>query len=107
MRKTTRNLMVGLTLVACLGMAPAAFAVTYEDSFSNCNYPKTFDLMVMRPVSFVTMGVGAMFFLPLGPLAAVTVPEDFPTVYDNLIGKPARFTFKRRLGECQAIDLSL
>jgi hypothetical protein len=37
----------------------------------------------------------------------VTVPEDFPTVYDNLIGKPARFTFKRRLGECQAIDLSL
>ena len=107
MRKMTRSLLIGLMIVGFLGTPLVASAVTYEDSFTNCNYPKTFDLMIMRPISFATMVVGTMLFVPMGALAAVTVPEDFSTVYDNLIGKPARFTFKRRLGECQAIDLTL
>ncbi len=107
MRKMARNLVIGLAIVGCLGLPPVASAVTYEDSFTNCNYPKTFDLMVMRPLSFTTMLVGGLLFVPLGALAVLTVPEDVGTVYGNLVGKPAAFTFDRRLGECQAVDLSL
>ncbi len=107
MRSTARTLLIGLSLVGFLAMPLAASAVTYEDSFTNCNYPKTFDLMVMRPVSFLTMAIGTLLFVPLGALAALTVPDDFPSVYDSFIGKPARFTFKRPLGECHAIDLTL
>ncbi len=107
MRKIARNFIFVLALVGSLTMPLAASAVTYEDSFTNCNYPKTFDLMVMRPVSFVTLMFGTIFFLPLGTLAALTVPEDFGDVYDSLVGAPARFTFQRRLGECTAIDLKL
>jgi hypothetical protein len=107
MRNTARNLLAGLALIGVLVAPLAASAVTYEDSFTNCNYPKTFDLMVMRPISLATTGVGALLWVPLGAMALVMVPEDFPEVTDNLIGKPARFTFRRRLGECRSVDLSL
>lgn len=107
MRKSIRSLVLGLAIAGLLGLPLEAQAVTYEDSFTNCNYPKTFDLVVMRPISFLTMLAGSFFFIPVGGLAAVTVPEDFGVAYDSMVGKPARFTFKRRLGECQAIELSL
>lgn len=107
MRTTARSIAAGLALAGLLVAPIQASAVTYEDSFSDCNYPKTFDLVVMRPVSFVTLVFGTVLFIPLGALGAATVTEDFPTVYDNLVGAPARFTFKRRLGECRSVDLAL
>ena len=38
--------------------------------------------------------------------AWATVPHDFHDVTDNLIGKPYRFTFKRRLGECSGVTIA-
>ena len=89
MRDKARMLAAVLVLTGCLGMPFAAKAVTYEDSFSQCNYPKTFDLMVMRPISLMTIGIGAVLWVPLAPMAALTVPEDLGTVTSNLVGKPA------------------
>ena len=43
----------------------------------------------------------------LGLVGFATVPWDSGKVFDNLVGKPTRFTFRRDLGECQAIDLDL
>jgi len=93
-------------LVLALCVPGAAHAVTYEDSFDQCNYPKGFDLMIMRPISLGTVALGALFFIPLAPLAFITVPTEIGTVYDGLIGAPARFTFNRGLGECTGVDLS-
>lgn len=107
MRKMARNLVIGFALVGLLGAPLPAAAVAYEDSFSNCNYPKTFDLMVMRPISLSTLALGTALFVPFGTLALLTVPEDVGSVYNTMIAAPAAFTFDRRLGECQAIELSL
>lgn len=101
----------GSRLAACMVvvalLAPMSVgAVTYEDSFEQCNYPKGFDLLVMRPISLGTTALGALLFLPLAPLAFLTVPDEVDTVYDGLIGAPARFTFNRKLGECTGVDLS-
>lgn len=95
---------VGLALALC--MPGSAGAVTYEDSFDQCNYPKGFDLMVMRPISLGTVAIGTLFFIPMLPLAFITVPDEIGTVYDGLVGAPARFTFNRALGECSGVDLS-
>ena len=107
MCKSVRFLLAGLVITGLLGLHHAAQAVTYEDSFTNCNYPKIFDLIVMRPISFMALMAGSFFFVPVGTLAAATVPEDFGVAYESMVGSPARFTFKRRLGECRAIDLTL
>ena len=51
--------------------------------------------------------IGFTAVMMWGALALLTVPEDVGSVYNAMIGAPAAFTFNRRLGECQAIELSL
>jgi hypothetical protein len=98
--------MMGLgVLVLSLAAGPAR-AVTYEDSFEQCNYPKTFDLLILRPISLLTIVAGSVLFVPLAPMALLTVPGEMGTVYDNLVGAPTRFTFDRKLGECNSMVLS-
>ncbi len=107
MCRFARSLVAGLALVALLGALPgSALAVGYEDSLDDCNYPKTFDLLVMRPLSFTSLIIGSVLMVPMAPLAWATVPHDFHDVSDNLIGKPYRFTFRRRLGECEGVTIA-
>ena len=107
MRRMSRNLLVGIALVAALGLAPGrADAVGYEDSLDDCAYPKTFDVMIMRPASFMTMIIGSVLYVPVGAIAAVTVPGEGAEVRDSLIYAPARFTFKRPLGECSGVTVA-
>jgi len=94
--------LLGLSLL----VPGSASAVTYEDSFDQCNYPKGFDLLIMRPLSLGTVAIGAFLFVPIAPLAFLTVPDEIDSVYDGLVGSPARFTFGRALGECTGVDLS-
>jgi hypothetical protein len=102
-----RHKLLVWTMAAVLGLAAApARAVTYEDSFEQCNYPKTFDLMIMRPISLLTVVGGGLLFLPLAPLALLTVPREVGSVWESMVVSPARFTFDRQLGECTSIDLS-
>lgn len=100
MRRIARNLLAVLTLAAWLGTPGKATAVGYEDSLDDCAYPETFDLMVLRPLGMGTTVLGAALFVPLFPIALVTVGDQMGEVADNLIFSPARFTFKRDLGEC-------
>lgn len=104
MRKLAGSLVLMFGLA--LGAPLAAQAVTYEDSFADCSYPKTFDLMIMRPLSIGTIALGTVLFVPLAPIAFITVPDEIGTVYNNLIGAPARFTFNRPLGACTGVDLA-
>ncbi len=107
MRRFGRNLLLGMALVGFLGMLPSgAAAVGYEDSLDDCAYPKTFDVAVMRPLSFMTMLAGTALYIPIAPIAFLTVPDEDHQVRDNLIYAPARFTFSRKLGECNGVTVA-
>jgi hypothetical protein len=106
MRKIVfRTLFAGL-LVACLGASTPASAVSFEDSLDDCSYPKLFDVTVLRPISFSALIIGSALFVPVAPFAAVTVPDDFHHITNDLVAAPARFTFKRPLGECTGVTLA-
>jgi hypothetical protein len=83
-----------------------AGAVGLDDSFDNCDYPKIFDLIVLRPLSLVALTMGTGLYVGLAPFAYVTVKRDFRHVTEDLVYKPARFTFKRRLGECVGVSVA-
>ncbi len=105
MRRFARTLTASLALVAVLGFSPGAAQAGLDNSFETCDYPKTFDLIVLRPLSLISLAIGTGLYVAVAPFAYVTVKKDFRSVTESLVYKPARFTFKRRLGECSgAID---
>jgi hypothetical protein len=105
-KRMSRAAAVGIVSIGLCVPLPAA-AVTYEDSFAECNYPKVFDLVIMRPISFGATALGFAFFVfPAGPLAFATAPDEVGTVWEDLVRSPGRFTFRRDLGECTGVDLS-
>ena len=107
MRKIGWKFLASLSLVAAVALTPsAASAVGFEDSLDDCAYPPVFDLVVMRPLSGITLIGGTVLYVPLFPFALATVTEDLDVVAESLILNPARFTFKRRLGECRGVTIS-
>ena len=55
------------------------------------------DVLVARPLCFVATVAGAALFVVALPFAAVA--RNVPETAETLVGKPARLTFCRRLGD--------
>jgi len=107
MRKLIRITFVAFALAAAIGLVPAqAGAVGYEDSLDDCSYPKVFDALVMRPLSFTTMLVGAVALVPLAPLTLwpATVNSDSGDFVYLMVVPAAQFTFARPLGQCESVS---
>ncbi len=94
------RLFLGLLLAAVLALPVQVQAISYEDDLEDCSYPMMFDLVIMRPISLGTLVLGTVLLVPLTPWTAVTSPGRLDDVFDALVGRPARFTFGRPLGEC-------
>lgn len=106
MCKTARNSALIMALGLILALPFQAHAVTYEDSFENCSYPKMVDLMLIRPVGFATALLGTAFFvMPLAPVGFLMVPDEMGTIASTLVGKPFAFVFDRPLGQCNSVTL--
>lgn len=58
------------------------------------------DALVVRPVALASTVVGAAIFLVALPFAAIA--GDVKSTGDVLVGAPARYTFKRRLGDFES-----
>jgi hypothetical protein len=108
MRNLSRGLAAALALVLWLGVPGASKAAgSMEDAFADCSYPKTFDLMVMRPAGIGAVGIGVALFVPFAPLAALTSPSGLGEPWNTFIVRPVRFTFGRPLGQCSTDSRNL
>jgi hypothetical protein len=105
MRKMLGAALAALLLASALFAARPVTANVGEDSFQECNYPRLTDLLVMRPLGTVALVSGTAMFGLMSPFTAAVAPREFPVVFQDLMAKPARFTFARRLGECSTGDL--
>ncbi len=61
------------------------------------------DVLVVRPLGIAATAVGAAIFVVALPFAAIA--GDVRGTANSLVGAPARFTFKRRLGDFEARPL--
>jgi hypothetical protein len=103
MRKWGRVLSLAFVFGAFSVCLPGeASATSYEDAMTDCSYPKLFDLLFMRPLGTVALGVGALLWVPAAPVTLLCSPSDLPYVTGALVGEPLSFTVGRRLGECNA-----
>jgi len=88
-----------LILVAALVAVPySAFAATVHSSDDQIKGAEMVtDVAIVRPLGFVTVILGFGFFLISSPFSALG--GNFDEAWDILVAKPAKFTFKRGLGD--------
>ena len=55
-------------------------------------------VMLLRPVGFVSLVVGAGIFLLISPIILVTRPHEIGKPFDDLVGRPARYLWRDPLG---------
>jgi hypothetical protein len=101
MHNLGRGLAAALALVLWLGVPGASKAAGgFEDAWADCSYPKTFDLMIMRPVGLGAIAIGTALFVPYAPIALLTSPSDLDEPWNTFVVRPTTFTFGRPLGRC-------
>jgi hypothetical protein len=102
MKKTVKN---SIVLCVVFSMVLIPFCVSAED-FNQNPFEKTeeisagkiaFDAVVVRPVSFGAILAGSLLFVVALPVSAFT--GETGTTYEKFIKDPARYTFKRPLGQ--------
>ena len=61
--------------------------------------PIGLDVGVMRPVGIIATLGGCAVMVPVGLFTLMTRPSEIGKPFDAIVGGPARFTWKRPLGE--------
>lgn len=94
------------TKMACLSCAMAIILCGYESQAAeNETRPgpvvKAADAAIVRPISFASMVVGSALFTLSLPVTAIA--KKVKPAADALVLKPARATFKRPLGDMDAM----
>ena len=96
---TTAKFIIVTVLTVSLIFAPlCASAYTLEQEISKPTVGNTFiDAIVYRPVGLIAIPAGAVLFALTIPFSALggNVGQSF----DNLVAKPAKYTFVRPLGD--------
>ncbi len=93
MRRILSILLLSVVLAAV--SPPAATAAIGDRN----EIPIGLDVGVMRPVGIIATIGGAAVMVPVGLFTLVTRPSEIGKPFDAIVGGPARFTWKRPLGE--------
>jgi hypothetical protein len=105
MRKLIRTTAAAVALAAALVIVPGpASAIGYEDSLDDCSYPKEFDAVVMKPLGFTAMllGAGGVALCTISIICPAVLNRDYGEFASGMVVPAAKFTFTRRIGQCAA-----
>ena len=99
MLKIARKSLI-INIIATLVIIPyasPALAQEYFEAEDPSGASMLFDTVLVRPIGIVATAVGAVFFVVSWPFSALG--DNVGEASEKLINEPARFTFKRPLGE--------
>jgi len=88
-------------LIALSVLAPSAVLAEAETNVRHqeaSNAPVVVDVLVMRPVGFVSLVMGVGLFAVSTPLVIVTRPQEIHKPFKLLIVRPAKFLWSDPLG---------
>lgn len=92
-----RSLAVFAACVMFLAVASPAAAGARSQS-TQANSPVVFDVLILRPIGFVTLVLGTGLFAVGAPIALLTRPGQVGVAADHLVVRPAKYLWKDDLG---------
>jgi uncharacterized membrane protein YfcA len=94
-----RRVLAALLAFALLAsVASPALARENETQEEAASAPVTLDVLVMRPVGFVTLFTGIGLFVLSTPFVLVTRPMELGKPFETLVMRPVRFLWMDPLG---------
>lgn len=93
MRRSLSILVLSLMLA---GLHPATAGAAIGD---RNEIPVGLDVGIMRPVGIIATVGGLVAMVPVGLFTLMTRPTEIGRPFDAIVGGPARFTWKRPIGE--------
>ncbi len=96
-----KKIIISFFLILSVTISPLSFVIAAEDS--NRHYKQTSgevmtaDLLLCRPLGFVAMLGGTVFFVLSSPFSALG--GNIGEAWDSLVVIPAAYTFTRPLGQ--------
>ncbi len=86
-------------LIALSVLAPTAIQAEENATHQEAsNAPVVVDVLVMRPVGFVSLVLGVGLFAVTTPLVIVTRPQEIDKPFTQLVIRPAKFLWSDPLG---------
>jgi hypothetical protein len=92
-----KRIFVGIVLAVLVGFLGAPPVVRAEDIHDPTGTEITFDLVIARPLGFMSLAAGTSIFVVSWPFAVATGSSK--KTAKALVGVPYNFTFVRNLGE--------
>jgi hypothetical protein len=99
MEGTMRNVskFVAAALASVMLAGPALATQEFTDVEAS-HVGVVFDLLVMRPVGLIGLGIGAVLWLPAAAMTAAVQPSEIGRPTEVLILKPYRYVFDDSIG---------
>jgi hypothetical protein len=88
---------VAAAVVAVLLATPAVAGQEFSDVEAS-HAGVAFDLIFMRPVGLIGLGIGAIMWLPAAAMTAAVQPTEIHKPTEALIMKPYRYVFSDPIG---------
>mgnify|MGYP000023324778 FL=1 len=94
-RKIIIILLMAVSLMA-IPFGSSAIAKNLQYPIQNCGELMAADFLVVRPLQFVSLVTGTVFFVVSSPFSALG--DNIDSAYQKMMVEPARMTFLRPLG---------
>jgi hypothetical protein len=92
-----KGIVAGVVITVLVGFLGAPPVVWAEDIHETTGTEITFDLMIARPLGFMSLALGTSIFVVSWPFAAATGSSKKSA--KTLVAAPYNFTFVRDLGD--------
>ena len=91
------TIIVMVMMLAAVPFGSPALAQEYFESAEPGGGEMIYDLVLVRPIGIIATAVGSVVFVLSLPFSALG--DNVDTAGEKLVKAPARFTFKRPIGE--------
>lgn len=93
-----RRMLAALVALVLLGAAASPAAANYRTE-EEAGAPVVFDSMFLRPLGYLSLGVGTGLFVVSLPIALMTRPQDIGQPWHILVVRPAKYIWMDPLGD--------
>ena len=99
MKKITNHsiIVVMIALLVLIPFGSASLAGEYFEAEEPEGAEMIYDALIVRPIGMIATAVGSIFFVLSLPFSVAG--DNVDSASEELVKKPARYTFKRPLGE--------